>query len=207
MPRLSHNDIKKELIIENPELIGDKLNPGKGLLLCGAHFGNWEMMPHFFGRIISRRLNIIVKEQRNTSADKRINKIRASNGNHLISMKNSMRELLRLLHDGEIIAMLSDQYSPNGIKINFFNLKVIFPEGIARIAVRKQSPVIYGSSFRNRGGKYLLKFTGILPKGDSEDEKIKSIIQQYATLLEEDIRKSPGHWLWFHRRFKSLISY
>lgn len=207
MPRLSLDDLKKELLVENLELIHGKLNVGKGLLLCGAHFGNWEMMAHSFSRIVGKPYNVIIKEQRNKSSDKKINGIRTSHGNKIIPMQKALRESLRLLNEGGIVAMLSDQFTPQGIAVTFFENKIIFLEGVARIAVRKESPILFCIPFRNTDRTYSIEITEIIPLGNSEDEKIKNIIQQYASLLEAGIRCAHGHWLWFHRRFKSLISY
>jgi lauroyl/myristoyl acyltransferase len=35
------------------------------------------------------------------------------------------------------------------------------------------------------------------------EANIKALTQEHVNLLVEKIKEHPGHWLWFHRRFKN----
>jgi KDO2-lipid IV(A) lauroyltransferase len=210
-PKFKTKTFAKLINITNPELITEKLKEKKGLILIGGHFGNWELMAYGVSRIVNEPFHVIVKEQSNKKLDKKINEIREYHGNKMIEMKQSLRETLRLLHENKIIAMIADQSAPaeNSVKVNFFIPDVPVFEGAARFAIKNSAAVLFGASFRNSDGTYsiTLKEIDMEKYKDYNNESIKLLTQEHAALLENAIRERPGHWLWFHKRFKSIIHY
>ncbi|MFI5145477.1 MAG: lysophospholipid acyltransferase family protein, partial [Ignavibacteria bacterium] len=205
-PRFSDDKIKKLINITNPELITNKLKEGKGLILVGGHFGNWELMAFGVSRIVNEPFNVIVKEQTNKKIDKAINNIREMHGNKMIEMKTALRDVLKLLKENKVLAMIGDQSAPSesAAKVNFFVPDVPMFEGAARFAIKTSSPVAFGVSFRNDDGTYSITLHDISIDKYKEynDENVRALTQEHASLLENAIKECPGHWLWFHRKFK-----
>lgn len=201
-------DIEKlnELIkLEHPGIFEEKLKQGKGLIIISAHFGNWELMAFGTSRLIGHPYNVIVKEQSNKKVDREINKVREMSGNKMIDMSRALREVLALLKENKIIAMLGDQSAPKeNAGVKFFIEGVPVFEGAARFAIKTGAPVIFGIPFRNEDGSYFVKLIDIDMSryNKYDDVNIKAFTQEHASILEECIRQRPGHWLWFHRRFK-----
>ena len=207
MRKLSVDKLKKLLKVENPELINEKLEHGKGVILISAHFGNWELTAYGVSKMINIPFNVIVKEQTNKRVNEGINSIRTSGGNRMIDMKNSLREILTVLKSNGIVAMLGDQSAPKeNVKVKFFIEGVPTFEGTARIAIKTGAEVLFGVSTRNPDGTYSLKLHEIDTSKykESTEDNVKALTQDHVNLLVEYIKLRPDHWLWFHRRFKNV---
>jgi KDO2-lipid IV(A) lauroyltransferase len=207
MKKFSMDDLKKFIMVSNPELISEKLKLGKGLIFISAHFGNWELTAYGISQLAGIPLYIVVKEQSNKRIDAGINKIRSGKGNIMIDMKNSVREILSALKGNQAVAMLGDQSAPKeNVKVDFFVKDVPAFEGTARIALKTGAAVLFGVSERNDDGTYSLTFqvldTG--KYGNSSEENIRALTQEHVNMLIEHIKQRPDHWLWFHRRFKHV---
>jgi KDO2-lipid IV(A) lauroyltransferase len=209
MKKLSAGALQNLMKVTNIELIKEKLKAGKGLILISAHFGNWELTAYGVSQLCGIPFHVVVKEQTNKKVDEAINLIRKSRGNRMIDMRNSLREILGVLHSNGIVAMLGDQSAPKeNIRINFFIKDVPAFEGTAKIAIKTGAGVLFGVSTRNNDGTYSLTLHEIDTSKfkDASDENIKELTQEHVNLLVGHIRQRPDHWLWFHRRFKNVLS-
>jgi KDO2-lipid IV(A) lauroyltransferase len=192
-------------------LINENIKKGKGLVIISAHFGNWELMAYGCARITGVPFNVIVKEQTNKLVDKKINRVRESAGNKMIDMNNAARDVLSVLRGGGAVALLGDQTAPkeNSVKIKFFTDDVPAFEGAARFAIKTKAPVIFGAAVRKENGKYdvFIREIDMSKYSEYNDENIIKLTQEHADILVELIKAHPGHWLWFHKRFKHVLEY
>jgi KDO2-lipid IV(A) lauroyltransferase len=200
----------KKFVIINSEEMRKKFAPGRGIVFVGGHFGNWEIMAYGGAAIFGKPLNVIVKEQKNRALDRRINMVRQHNGNRMIEMKKAPREVFKALQDNEIVAFLSDQSAPaESVRINFFGKELTAFEGPASFALKTGAPVFFGVPFRDDEYNYSLRAIEVdtAKYGGYSQENVRALTQELNSLLEEHIIMKPGHWLWFHKRFKSVLSY
>jgi KDO2-lipid IV(A) lauroyltransferase len=207
MRKLSVDKLKNLLRVENIELMQEKLKRGKGLIMISGHFGNWELTAYGVSKMLNIPFNVIVKEQTNKRVNEGINNIRTSGSNRMIEMRNSVREILTILKNNGIVAMLGDQSAPKeNIKVKFFLEGVPTFEGTAKIAIKTGAEVLFGVSTRNSDGTYSLKFheIDISKYNESTEENVRALTQEHVNLLVEYIKLRPDHWLWFHRRFKNV---
>ena len=207
MRKLPVERLQKLLKVKNIELMQEKLNHGKGLIMISGHFGNWELTAYGVSKIYEIPISVIVKEQTNKRVNEGINNIRTSGGNRMIDMRNSLRDILTVIKNNGIVAMLGDQSAPKeNIKVKFFLDGVPTYEGTARIAIKTGAEVLFGVSTRNQDGTYSLKFHEIDTSmyKESTEENVKALTQAHVDLLVEYIKLRPDHWLWFHRRFKNV---
>lgn len=207
MRKLPVERLQKLLKVKNIELMQEKLNHGKGLIMISGHFGNWELTAYGVSKIYEIPISVIVKEQTNKRVNEGINNIRTSGGNRMIDMRNSLREILTAIKNNGVVAMLGDQSAPKeNIKVKFFLDGVPTYEGTARIAIKTGAEVLFGVSTRNQDGTYSLKFHEIDTSKykESTEENVKALTQAHVDLLVEYIKRRPDHWLWFHRRFKNV---
>jgi len=208
--KFSLSQLVKKFKIINADLMKEKLKAGKGIVFISAHFGNWEIMAYGGAMIFGKPLCVIVKEQSNKRLDKRINEIREYNGNSMIEMKKAAREVLKALRGNDIVAMLGDQSAPaESVKVNFLGKELTAFEGPAVFALKTGAPVFWGVPVRDENYNYSLEAIEIDTSMYKEycEENIQVITQKTMSLLEEYIKKHPDHWLWFHKRFKSVITY
>lgn len=206
MTKLNDTKLAEFLKMDNPELIEKKLKQGKGLILISGHYGNWELTAYGAARLCKIPFNVVIKEQTNKRVNDNINKIRSEAGNKMIEMRNSLREILTVLKNNGIVAMLGDQSAPKeNIKINFLIKDVPTFEGTAKIAIKTGAAVLFGLSVRNPDGTYNVKLHEIDTSKykNIDEESVKKFTQEHSDLLAEYIKLHPEHWLWFHRRFKN----
>lgn len=207
MRKLSVAELGRLMKVKNPELIIEKLKDGRGLILISAHFGNWELTAYGVSRMCGIPFNVVVKEQTNKRINKAINRIRTAGGNKMIDMRNPLREILTVIKNNGIVAMLGDQSAPKeNVKIDFFVPDVPTFEGTAKIAIKTGAAVVFGVSTRNDDGTYSLLLHEIDTRRyiESNEINVKQLTQDHVNLLVEYINLRPDHWLWFHRRFKHV---
>jgi len=211
---LPHLQGEKLLRLLNPDdlkLLTEKLNEGNGLIIVSAHYGNWELTAYGCAQLIGEPFNVIVKEQSNKLMNRRINRIRELGGNKMIEINRAAREVLSLLRQNKIIAMLGDQSAPLGssVKVKFFTDNVPTFEGAAKFALKTGAPVVFGISVRREDGTYkiILKDIDVTKYTEYNDGNIKKLTQEHVNVLVELIKQHPDHWLWFHKKFKNILEY
>ena len=205
LPFLKKSDLADALDCNNPELIIEKYNEGKGVILLSSHFGNWE-----FGAIataIQTQLpfSVVVKPLRNPLVSEWMNKARTKFGNEVVPLGISIRKTYQTLKEKKIVAMVADQRGPKeGAKVDFFEKKVAAYTGPAALSLKTGAPLICGITIRSEDYKYKMVLVEIsqdnLPA--SEEDKILELSQRYMSYLEKVIRKHPEQWLWMHKRWK-----
>jgi KDO2-lipid IV(A) lauroyltransferase len=206
-PKLKDEKIHKMIKISNADIFQSLLKKGKGLIIISAHFGNWELMAFGGSRIAGVPFNVIVKEQSNKKVDREINRMRELRGNRMIDMSKAMREVLTLLRNNQVTAMLGDQSAPKeNSRVKFFVEGVPVFEGAARFAIKTKAHVIFGVPFRNEDGTYSVTVHefDMSKYAEYNDENVRLFTQEHTSILEEYIRQRPDHWLWFHRKFKNV---
>lgn len=207
MRKFSVSSLAQFIKVTNIEAMDNALSKGKGLIIVSAHYGNWELTAYGVGQLCRQQINVIVKEQSNKKVDEEINKIRTAKGNRMIDMRNTLREVLTLMKENKIVAMLGDQAAPReNVKIDFFIKDVPTFEGTARFAIKTGASLLFGVSTRNEDGTYSLTLHEIDTSKykESTEENIKALTQAHTNMLADYIKQRPDHWLWFHKRFKNV---
>ena len=204
-PRMSGQDVLSLCRLEGRENLDFALKKGKGAVLVGGHFGNWELMGAFFVQL-GYPVSFLVGEQHNKLVDNMMNENRILMGIRIIHMGMAVRGVLKALRNNGFVALLSDQDAgPDGVFVDFFGRPASTPQGPAVFVLKTGAPIIFGSAIRLPRGKHriickLLTFEhlhGVTP------ENIQKVTQSYTNLLEEAVRLYPDHWFWMHRRWKS----
>jgi KDO2-lipid IV(A) lauroyltransferase len=202
--------IEKQNLIDavecvNPELIVEKYNEGKGIILLSSHFGNWEFIAISVAMQIGIPFSVIVKPLRNPYVFEWMNKARTKFGNEIVPLGISIRKTYQTLKEKKIVAMVADQRGPReGVRVNFFGRQVPVYTGPAALALKTGSPIICGIPVRQQNYKYHTILIEIplndLPEND--EEKIVEISQRYTSYIEKIIRENPEQWLWMHNMWK-----
>jgi KDO2-lipid IV(A) lauroyltransferase len=205
MPFLKKGEIEKTVRILNPELIIERYEEKKGVILLSAHFGNWEYIAASVSAQIRIPFKVVVKPQRNPYVTAWLNKFRTGWMNEVVSLGISIRQIYKELKEKNIVAMVADQRGPaEGIRVNFFGRRVSIYPGPAILSLKTGAPLLYGINVRQPDYSYKTFIYEIdknnLP--DSEDEKIIELSQRHASYLERIIREHPEQWLWMHKLWK-----
>ena len=204
-PRLTDDRIARLVRVQNPELLKDGFARGKGMVMLSGHFGNWELIAFAVAYLCKIPFTIIVQTQSNPLVDKVINTHRCLRGNKVIPMGMSVREIIKTLNSGGVVAIAPDQSGPiEGAFVDFFGRSVATHQGPAVFALRSGAPLQMGFIIRRNDGSYDVQLEEI-PTADltgHSEEAVRTLTQRHTALLERYIRTYPDHWLWMHRRWK-----
>jgi KDO2-lipid IV(A) lauroyltransferase len=177
---------------------------GKGAVLVTGHFGNWEV----FGAWIRAQgypIDVVVKPMRNTYVDALYNRCRAAMDVGVIHTQVATKEIIRSLQQKRFVAIVADQYAgAEGIDVAFFGRPASTPRGPAVLALKFGCPLMTGVLEQRRDGRFITHIDGPIeyePTGDMETD-VRNLTQEIVARLEAHIRRTPGQWLWTHRRWR-----
>lgn len=204
-PNLTDASLRKFVRPVNPGLLADGHARGKGMVMLAGHFGNWELIALAMAHMTGYPFTIIVQTQSNGFVDRMINRHRCLFGNTVVPMGIAVREILRTLQRGGVVAIAPDQSGPvEGVFVEFFGRVVATHQGPAVFALKTGAPMQMGFIVRKPDMTYEVTLEEI-PHDDLKgvtQENITELTRRHTALLESYIRKYPDHWLWMHRRWK-----
>lgn len=181
---------------------------GKGVLMLGAHLGNWELIPAVHLIKKGQAASVVYKRTKNPYVDRFIDSIRRSYGLKTISHRNSVKEIMAALRRGEGVGILLDQHagSREAVVVDFIGRPAATNYGLALIALKTGAPVV--PMFLVREGEERYRFIYEEPihlqkSGDSERDVREATIK-FNSVIEKYVRKYPEQWFWVHNRWKAV---
>lgn len=205
LPWISKKEMISAVKFENLKLIDEKEKENNGIILLSAHFGNWEYCAISGGIQSGHKFHVVVKSQRNTLVNDWMNRVRTKWNNDVVPLGISIRNIVSVLHNKGVIAMVADQRgSEDSIKLEFFGRKTSVHTGPAVLALKMDSPIIYGITVRQPDYSYKIDLVEISKENlpDEFDEKVKVLSERMIRYLEEIIKQNPEQWFWMHKRWK-----
>jgi KDO2-lipid IV(A) lauroyltransferase len=178
----------------------------RGAVLVSAHYGNWELMAMTFGLLLTP-ITIVVKPQKNRLIDRQINSWRTMRGNRVVARSTALRDGLKLLGEGGVLALLGDQSDPNaGYFADFLGRKTSLFLGAAFFALKAGVPLFVTICRRNDTGRSIIEIREI----DTSDlafrkQDIRELALRYTKVLEDAILRYPEEWFWLHNRWKRSV--
>jgi KDO2-lipid IV(A) lauroyltransferase len=206
IPYLTRDNIGDWVSIEGLHHYREACAEGKGVLLFGAHFGNWEMGNAALA-ITTAPFAFIYRIMDNHFLDKAITAIRSSYGNVSVSKENAMRPMIRLLKKGATINLLIDQNVAwhQGVFVDFFGRPACTTSGLSLLAMHTGAPVLPTFTRRLPGGRYIMeigKRVDLALSGDRSGDVLQNT-QNFTRIIEDMIRRYPEQWFWVHHRWKT----
>ncbi|MBP2651680.1 MAG: lipid biosynthesis acyltransferase [Firmicutes bacterium] len=206
-PQLNKNNIKQYVTIHGGQYLDEALSYGRGVILIGAHSGNWEIMGQALA-INGYPFVGIPQKQTNAAMDKFINEYRLLSGMQL-AYKTDVREMMRLMDKGGMLGLLMDQDAKEkGVVVEFFGRLATAAPGAAVLARMKNAPIVPMFITETGVGQHAVLVQPVIwvTKTDKKDEDISSVTQQLTTIIENHIRQYPHEWFWLHDRWKTKVS-
>ncbi|MFH1665302.1 MAG: lysophospholipid acyltransferase family protein [Candidatus Omnitrophota bacterium] len=191
---------------EGAEHLDSVLAEGKGAVILGFHFGNWELLGLYLrhmgydGALIARRIYF-------HKYDKLITGMRTRYGARVIYRDDSPKKMLKELRNGNVLGILADQDvdSVDGVFVDFFGKPAYTPTAPVKIAMAAGTKIVPAFVLRKKDNTHKL----ILEKpidpslGDHTEDDIRRYTQAWTDILENYVRKYPEQWVWMHSRWKS----
>jgi Kdo2-lipid IVA lauroyltransferase/acyltransferase len=178
----------------------------KGVVLLSGHFGCWELMAASLGFFVSP-VYLVIMAMKFKPVERLVETLRGVSGNRFISKEKSMRRLIKILKQGDIIGILLDQNIDwyDGVFVPFFNKRACTNKGLALLIRKTQAPVVPLFIVHQGRGRYVVEFQPALPWlsfGDRTKE-IEENTAQYNQVVEAMVRQYPDHYFWVHQRWKT----
>ncbi|MBN1574605.1 MAG: lysophospholipid acyltransferase family protein [Deltaproteobacteria bacterium] len=203
-------DERKNEIVERPigwENVNRALDAGKGAIFVTGHIGNWEVGGIALAEskkkvhmvYIPDRFEAFERFRGKTRSTKNVESI-PMGGTYEISLK-----LIRLLREGEIVAMKGDRVIlGEGITIKFFGRDTEFPLGPSLISHISGAPIVPTFVVLNGEGKYQpIVCEPIFPeKSGNRKLDIERNVKKVAEVVEKFIREYPDQWYMFYPFWK-----
>ncbi len=200
MPKLAERRFEGYVTVEGLENCDLK----RGLLLVGAHLGNWEWMASV---LCSRGLKVaeVVRPFDEPLMNRAVDGTRQAGGITTIPKQEAGAEVVRLLKEGWIVGLLADQ-SPrnNGVPVTFYGESCWATVAPVMVSVRAKVPVHPIAMIRGERGHYTLHIYPEIEMKRSGHlrQDIVENTQRCQDFFEGLVRQYPEQWLWLHRRWK-----
>lgn len=196
----SKTEILRHLEIHGWENVATAKASGRSILILTGHCGNWELIGtalHQGGvppAAIARPLDDAGLQQLLVDLRDHLGTTTIARGT-----RGAARQLLEVLRGGGALAMLIDQDTKvDGVWVPFFGRPAFTPVGAAEIALRQKANVIPSFIERRPDGNHLIRF---LPALDLPPEPREATALMTAK-IEEQVRRRPEQWVWWHKRWR-----
>ena len=204
-PRLSRKWMDRHVL--DGKMYKDRLqeyvDEGKGVVIMVPHSGNWYMAAWSMAKY-GLPLFALAARQRNWKIDAWMKR---QYGDIEVVERGSARtlvEIKRKLRQGRAFAILPDLRVPQrDVEVDFLGGKANVSHAAAMFAVNCGSPVVVAMMTRD-GGKHVFHHLATLrPNPEAADRKAEAvrITREAMALLDEGIRRHPGDWFWYNKRW------
>ncbi|MCT4586573.1 MAG: lysophospholipid acyltransferase family protein [Carboxylicivirga sp.] len=201
---ISETQMRKRVSVKNIEYLNQLADEGKDVVAVMGHYACWEWVPSI--NLHTKHLSCATyRPLVNQEFDKYMLKLRAKWGSLNFTMRDTMREIVKLRRQNQrfLIGLIADQ-SPDKKKIQywtkFLNQNTAVLLGPEKMAKALKAPVVFLKMMRTKRGYYELEVVPLV----ENPEKCKEfeITEKHLKYLEDLITEHPEDWLWSHKRWK-----
>ncbi len=205
-PKLTFENIWKEVTVEGKEHLIGALDQGKGAIVFLPHFGNWELLALVYGALIPDQAKAIAFPLKNRYLNGLVSQYRERLSLKLITRRRAVRETLRALRENFAIGFFADQNAGReGVFVDFFGKPASAVRGPATLALKTGAPLLLSMDIRQPDDRHHVIITpaiGLEISGDLEQD-VQINTAHILKILETYIRQYPDQWLWTHNRWKT----
>ncbi len=202
---MSNEDLNTRLYCADMAILKQALSRKKGAIIISGHFGLWELVPPWLS-LNGLPVTVVVRRQNNPEVDRWMEEMRQKHGARTTDSGFGIREILKSLRKGHILALMVDQDNgKQGIFVPFFKAWASAPTGPAAISIKTGAPIVPLALFPDFNGRHRLKiWPAIFPENYSDDvEGHQKMTRDYTQIVEQMVRQQPKQWFWLHRRWKT----
>jgi KDO2-lipid IV(A) lauroyltransferase len=200
-PCLSPQQIVEALGIDDWSRFDALLAEGRGVLFVSFHTGNWDLAGAA-AAIHGYPFHVVADVVGPPGFNAAVQDARRRHGMRLIEANHparAARTLMKALRAGEMVGLLIDVPTPEGVPVRLFGRTAWLPAGPATLALRTGARVVPTAVFRRPDNRFTLvldeRFT-YHPSGDRAED-IRNLTQAMVTALEQLVRRQPEQWYIF----------
>lgn len=184
-------------------ILKDLLAEGNGVVIMVPHSGNWYMAAWAMAAY-GVKLFSIAARQRNPKLDgwmnahyREVEVLDRDNKSTLIQIKEKLKS-------GKAFAILPDlRVRKHDVEADFLGGRANVSHSGAAFAVRYNAPIVV-AAMRRKGGRHVFDYIETLrPDPSAEDRKTEAVrlTRAVMALLDGEVRKHPGEWFWYNKRW------
>jgi KDO2-lipid IV(A) lauroyltransferase len=182
-------------------------NPGLGILVLTAHFGNFELLPAAHA-MHGHQISLVHHTQRFLAGDALATFVRERAGVEIIRKHSAARAVLGALRHGDLVGIPFDQNAKRSeaLFVPFFGEPAATPAGLARLALISHAPVVPVFLIRqpgNRTHRIVIQDEIPVQRSGDQERDIEVNTRRFLKVVEDIVRACPEQFLWTHRRFKT----
>jgi len=200
---LTEKRAAKHLKVNNPELLDNIYDSGRGVILILGHYGSWELVLSSLNLFVKHQLSTIYIPLTNKSLDQVFLKMRKQFGSEMVAKKDFTASIKGANKNMQAIIFGADQspsISKNIYWTNFLNQDTAVALGAEKYAKLYDMPVVFTFLNRVKRGYYSIDFEMVSLNPQEETDGV--ITERHVRLMEKQILAQPEFWLWSHKRWK-----
>ncbi len=200
LTKIDRKYIDKYVKVVNFDYVKEAVNNPKGTIFLSAHFGNWELTS-VTSALLGHPLHLLVREQKMKRLNELLNRLRESKGTIVIRKGFDIKNIFRVLHQGNMVGIGADQNAgAMGEFIDFFGRPASTAIGAFKFAEKSGAWILPALIHRVKGPYHELVVEKPMKIGRNDD--VVRYMKEYNKILEEHIRNYPDQWFWMHKRWK-----
>jgi len=204
LPKIHRLGFEKFVDLQDKENIDRALLPGRGAILLAIHSGSWELAS-VVGGVTKGPYHVVANDQSKLpELDKMLNEYRTIAGAHVITAGVATKEIIKAMHDNEVVSLVLDQGGKTGLAVPFFGKTASMSTGAIRLALKYGCGICPVWIERRGNGKHMLKVSPAIDlsiTGDMEKDVYVNVAKA-ANLFERQLKEHPNEYMWFYKVFK-----
>jgi KDO2-lipid IV(A) lauroyltransferase len=206
LSKLNAQAVVNRTVTDGWDQLNEALSLGRGVILVTGHYGNWEIAA---ASVAARGVPIaaIVRRQGNRLVDERLQELRRNLGVETIYQGQAPARVPRILRANGVVGIVGDQDArKSGVFTPFFGRLASTHRGPALFALRLNAPVFSCIARRLPGNDVRYEVRGRrvdVARTGNLDEDVGALLTELSKRLEEEVRRAPEQYFWFHRRWKT----
>jgi KDO2-lipid IV(A) lauroyltransferase len=192
---MTADELARIATIENAQYFSRAAAAGRGVIALTMHMGNWEMAAIVTSRL-GYPLNAVFFPMKDPRTAALFERRRLQKGYRPISFGRAAAHVLRLLRQGEWVAMLADvDFSHSDDVMEFIGAPARLPAGPARIALKTGAMILPGFVIRRPDDTFLIRMHP--PVDPLEIGTLEGVRERIREVLERELMENPTQWFVF----------
>ena len=202
LKNFKNDKISKYISIEGKEYLDRIKKNKKKVIFISGHFNNFELMAMQIEKV-GINCAAIYRPLNNPYLNEVMEKIRKRDicKKQIKKGRSGTRELVKLMKEGNSIALMVDQRVREGEKVSFFNHLATSTTIPAQFIKKYECDLV--PIYIERKNKFYFKMFVSKPIKISKNKSSLEITQFVNQILEKMILKNIDQWIWTHDRWKN----
>jgi lipopolysaccharide heptosyltransferase II len=186
---------------ENLDIIHRQLHAGRPVVVILSHLSNWELFAHIMPKYIGYvRNSTIYQRLGNRFIDEHLCRMRGRAGVEMLNRKEGFGKAIKLLRDGGVIGILSDQHSgDSGLWVPFCGRLASTSPLPALLAKRTGAAVVGAAIYTDGLARWRIV---VSPALEVKQASVELLTAKTNDLIAAQIGRAPEDWFWVHDRWK-----